>query len=87
MTFNQTPVAQLSVMQGLVAEFEAAGKFPMLASDLSKEFFKRLPQPGYGMNQYGRFFYDNLPKVAAMFNKQITAKTGPKGKRSKVTIG
>lgn len=86
MTFNQTPLAQLSVMQGLFAEYEAAGKFPVLASDMIAEFFKRLPQPNYNQNQYGRFFYSNLESVAKIFNKEVTFSVGPKGKKSKVTV-
>jgi len=86
MTFNQTPFAQLSVMRGLFAEYEAAGKFPVKASDMSKAFFERLPQPDFGMNQLGAFFYKNLPMVTKEFSKTITANVGPSGKRSKVTI-
>ena len=87
MTFNQTPFAQLSVMRGLFAEYEAAGMFPVTASKMSKDFFQRLPQPSYGMNQLGAFFYKNLPTVASEFNKTITSSFGPKGKPSKKTIG
>ncbi len=87
MTFNQTPLAQLSVMRGMFAEYEAAGKFPIKASAMIKDFFERLPQPDYGMNQLGKFFYSNLPTIANEFNKPITSSFGPKGKPSKKTIG
>ncbi len=86
MTFNQTTFAQLSVMRGQFAEYKAAGKFPVLASEMIKDFFVRLPQPNYNQNQLGTVFYGNLDSIANEFGLSVTSSFGPKGKRSKVTI-